>query len=222
MSRISLALAAACLVSAPALADQWIIDPNHSDAEFHVKHMMVSTVDGTLGTVSGTVVLDDKKPANDTVEATIDVTQLDTRVDKRNAHLKSPDFFDVAKFPTATFKSTKVTRKGKGKLSVTGELTMHGVTKPVTLAVTGPSPVYKNPWGQPVRAFWATTKLNREDYGLTWNKALDQPGAWLVGKDVDVTISVEVNPPKAEAPEAAAAPAAQPPAQPAAAAPAAK
>lgn len=219
--RLAAALAF-CFAAAPALADQWIIDPAHSEAEFHVKHMMVSTVDGSLGAVTGTVVLDEKRPANDTVEASIDVTKLDTRVDKRNQHLMSPDFFDVAKFPTATFKSTKVKRKGKAKLEVMGDLTLHGVTKPVTLEVTGPSPVYKNPWGQPVRAFWATTKLNREDYGLTWNKALEAGGV-LVGKDVDVTISLEVNPPPPPPAEAEATPAAAPAAQPAAAAaPAAK
>ncbi|HUB09567.1 MAG TPA: YceI family protein, partial [Myxococcales bacterium] len=206
------------------LADEWMIDPVHSEAEFHVKHMMVSTVDGSLGTVSGTVMLDEKHPGNDTVDASIDVTKLDTRVDKRNQHLMSPDFFDVQKFPTVTFKSTKVKRKGKGKLEVDGDLTMHGVTKPVTLTVTGPSPLYKNPWGQPVRAFWATTKINREDYGLTWNKALEAGGV-LVGKDVDVTLSIEVNPPPPPAQEDAAAtpPPAAPAAQPAAAtAPAAK
>ncbi len=194
--------AAAVLFSASALADQWAIDPVHSEAEFRVKHMMVSTVDGSLGSVTGTVTLDEKHPEKDAVEATIDVTKLDTRVEKRNQHLMSADFFDVQKFPNATFKSTKVKKKGKGKLEVAGDLTLHGVTKPVTLTVTGPSAVYKNPWGQPVRAFSATGKLNREDFGLTWNKALET-GGWLVGKDVDVNLSIEVNPPAPPAPAAA-------------------
>jgi polyisoprenoid-binding protein YceI len=211
MSRI-LAILAVLGLPALALADSWAIDTAHSEAEFHVKHMMVSTVDGSLGAVSGTVELDDKHPEKSSVDATIDVTQIDTRNDKRNGHLKSADFFDVEKFPTATFKSTKVSKKGKGKLTVVGDLTMHGVTKSVTLAVTGPSPVFTSPFGFPVRAFSATTKLNREDYGLTWNKPLDKGAGMLVGKDVDVTLSIELNPPK----PAAAAPApAAPPAAPA-------
>jgi polyisoprenoid-binding protein YceI len=213
MSRI-LAILAALSIPSLALADSWAIDTAHSEAEFHVKHMMVSTVDGSLGAVSGTVDLDDKHPDKDSVDASIDVTQIDTRVDKRNAHLKSADFFDVEKFPTATFKSTKVTRNGKGKLKVVGDLTMHGVTKSVTLAVTGPSPVFTSPFGFPVRAFSATTKLNREDYGLTWNKPLEKGAGMLVGKEVEVTISLELNPPKPAA--AAPAPPPPPPAAPAA------
>ncbi|MHB8417661.1 MAG: YceI family protein [Myxococcales bacterium] len=194
MSRLIAFAAAVCLVSLSAFAEEWVIDPAHSEAEFRVKHMMVSTVDGSLGAVSGTVTFDEKHPDKDAVNATIDVTKIDTRMDKRDAHLKSADFFDVAKFPSATFKSTKVKKKGKGKLEVSGDLTLHGVTKPVTLLVSGPSPLYKNPWGQPVRAFSATTKLKREEFGLTWNKALEAGGV-LVGKDVDVNLSVEVNPP---------------------------
>lgn len=143
-------------------------------------------------------------------------------MEKRNGHLKSPDFFDVAKFPTATFKSTKVSKKGKGKLTVVGDSTMHGVTKSVTLAVTGPSPVFTSPQGNPVRAFSGTTKLNREDFGLVWNVPLQQAGGLLVGKDVDVLITVEINPPKPAAPAPAAAAPAPAPATPPPAAPAAK
>ena len=206
MSRTVAALAAAVL-ALPGLAlgevSTWTVDPTHSEAEFKVRHMMVSNVDGSLGAVAGTVVYDDKHPEKSTVEATIDVKGLDTRVEKRDQHLKSPDFFDVAKFPTATFKSTQVKKKGKGKLEVKGDLTMHGVTKPVTLAVVGPSPAFKDPWGQTHRGFSATTKINREDFGLTWNKAIEG-GGFIVGKDVDVTLTLEVLP-KAPATPAAAA-----------------
>jgi polyisoprenoid-binding protein YceI len=218
MSRL-IAILAALAVPSLALADSWVIDSAHSEAEFHVKHMMVSSVDGSLGTVSGTVDFDEKHPEKATVDASIDVTQLDTRVEKRNGHLKSADFFDVEKFPTATFKSTKVTKKGKGKLLVAGDLTMHGITKPVTLTVNGPSPVFTSPFGSLVRAFSATTKLNREDFGLTWNKPLEAGAGVLVGKDVDVLLTVEINPPKPAAPAPAAAapaPATPPPAAPSA------
>src|SRR5581483_6440688 len=147
MTPKTLALVFATLVSSPALASDWTIDSQHSEADFRVRHMGISYVRGTLGTVTGTIHVDENNPSKSSVEATIDVSKLDTREPKRDAHLKSPDFFDVAKYPTATFKSTKVEREGAGKLKVTGDLTMHGVTHPVVLDVDGPSDPMKDPWG---------------------------------------------------------------------------
>ncbi len=196
MSRTVSVLAAAVL-AVPGLAlgevSTWTIDPAHSEAEFHVRHMMVSTVDGSLGTVTGTVVYDDQNPERSSVEASIDVRGLDTRVAKRDAHLKSGDFFDVAKFPAATFKSTQVAKTPDGLL-VTGNLTLHGVTRPVTLTVEGPTAPFADPWmHQQHRGFSATTKLNREDFGLKWNMPLAN-GGLLVGNDVDVSLNLEVLP----------------------------
>ncbi len=205
MSRIAAVLAA--VLAAPGLASAevstWSIDPSHSEAEFHVRHMMVSTVDGSLGTVTGTIRYDDRHPDKSSVEASIDVNGIDTRFAKRDQHLKSADFFDVAKYPTATFKSTSVKAAGKGKLLVKGDLTLHGVTRPVTLHVAGPTPAYKDPWGGTHRGFSATTKIDRADYGLTWNKALEG-GGWLVGKDVAIDLTLEILPAAPATPAAAA------------------
>jgi polyisoprenoid-binding protein YceI len=186
-----------------AHASDWALDPAHSQVRFKVKHMVVSTVEGSFTKFNGIVNLDDKDPAKSTVEVTIDAASIDTHEPKRDAHLKSPDFFDVEKNPKITFKSTKVDKAGKGKFKVTGDLTMHGVTKPVVLNVEGPSPEMKNPWGVPVRVVSAQGKLNRKDYGLNWNKALEAGGV-LVGDEVTLDISAELNP-KQDKPEAAAA-----------------
>ena len=128
---------------------------------------MISTVRGEFGKTEAKVVIDEADITKSTVEATIDVASINTRDEKRDAHLKSPDFFDVAKFPTMTFKSTKVEKAGEG-LKVTGDLTMHGVTKPVVLDVTGPSQVIKDPWGLSRRGVSATTKVNRKDFGVSY------------------------------------------------------
>src|SRR5512145_1993606 len=150
MSSIVRAVAIA-LVAFPALASgqvsTWTFDPAHSHASFSVRHMIISNVRGELGKFSGTLTLDEKDITKSTVEATIDVTTIDTREPKRDEHLRSPDFFDAAKFPTLTFKSTKVEKAGKGALKVTGDLTMRGVTKPVVLNVAGPTDEVKDPYG---------------------------------------------------------------------------
>lgn len=182
---------AGLFVAGAALASEWDIDATHTTAQFSVKHMMVTTVRGTFDKVAGTVNLDDKDLTRSSVEVVIDASSIDTREPKRDAHLKSPDFFDVAKTPSITFKSTKVERAGKGKLKVTGDLTMHGVTRPVALNVEGPSPELKNPWGKTVRAFVATGKINRKDWGLNWNKALEA-GRVLVSDEVQLQIDAEV------------------------------
>jgi polyisoprenoid-binding protein YceI len=184
--------AALVLASAgTALASDWEIDPTHSNAQFSVRHMMVSTVRGQFGKVTGTVNLDDKDLTHSKVQVTIDASSVDTREPKRDTHLKSPDFFDVAKYPNITFTSTKVEKGAKGKLKVTGDLTMHGVTKPVVLAVDTPSAAIKNPWGKNVRGTSATATINRKDWGLGWNKALEAGGV-LVGDEVQIQIDAEL------------------------------
>ena len=186
---------ALALVLAPTLAlgqtSAWAFDPAHSHASFSIRHLVISNVRGEFGKMTGTVTLDEKDVTKSKVEATIDATTIDTREPKRDEHLKSPDFFDVAKYPTITFKSKKVEKDGKGGLKVTGDLTMRGVTKPVVLNVTGPTPEIKDPWGNPRRGVQAATKLDRFDYGVSWSKALEGGGA-VVGKDVSVELEVEL------------------------------
>lgn len=187
-----LAVAAVALVSvgAAAQAVEYQIDPVHSSAQFSVRHMMVSNVRGEFAKVTGTVVYDPKKPEASTVEATIDASTINTHEPKRDDHLKSPDFFDVAKFPALTFKSTKVQKAGKGKLRVTGDLTMHGVTRPVVLDVEGPTEEVKA--GQNVKAgASAATTISRKDFGMIWNKVLEA-GGWVVGDEVRITLEIEM------------------------------
>ena len=166
----------------------YVIDSAHSGASFSVKHMMVSTVRGQFSKVAGTIVYDEKNLGASRVDATIDVTTINTREEKRDAHLKSPDFFDSEKYNTMSFKSTSFYREG-GKLMIKGDLTIHGVTKPVVLAVDGPSPEVKGMGGVRVGAT-ATTTINRKDFGLTWNRALEAGGV-MVGEDVQVTVDIE-------------------------------
>jgi polyisoprenoid-binding protein YceI len=192
----------ALTVPAVAQAATYEVDPAHSAASFAVKHMMVSTVRGEFGKLTGAVVLDDADLKKAQIEATIDVSTINTRVAKRDEHLKSADFFDVAKFPTIVFKSTSVKRVSTGKYKVAGDLTMHGVTRPVVLDVDSPAKEMKDPFGNTARGATATAKLNRKDFGLNWNKALEAGGV-LVGDTVDVTIDLSLN--RKDAPPAAAA-----------------
>ncbi len=169
-------------------ADTYEIDPVHSAATFKVKHLF-TMVPGRFNTMSGAIVYDAKAVENSTVDATIDATSINTENDMRDKHLRSADFFEVDKYPTLTFKSTKVAKVADGKLEVTGNLTIRGVTKPVTLAVEmlgfGPGPDGKQRGG-----FHATTQINRMDYGVSWNKTLDS-GGLLLGSDVPIDITVE-------------------------------
>lgn len=176
------------LAAAPAFASSWEIDPSHTQAQFAVRHLMVSNVRGEFGKTTGTIEIDEKDASKSSVNATIDATTINTREPKRDAHLKSADFFEAEKYPTITFKSKKVSKNGD-KLKVVGELTIRNVTKEVTLEVTSTAEV-KDPWGNTKRGFSATTKVNREDFGLTWNKALEGGGV-LVGKEVQIEIEVE-------------------------------
>jgi polyisoprenoid-binding protein YceI len=169
-------------------ATDFTMDPMHSNVGFIVRHIG-SNVKGQFGEFSGNFSYDPKAPEKSTVEAVIQTKNINTNVDKRDAHLKSPDFFDVEKFPTMTFKSTSVKSTGSGKLDVSGDLTIHGITKPVVLSVEG-GDVAKDPWGGTRTGFTATTKINRKDYGMIWNKTLDNGGV-LVGDEVKIDIEAE-------------------------------
>jgi len=169
----------------------YVIDPSHSTAGFKVRHLMVSNVRGELSGVSGTVVFDAENPANSKVEAAIDATTLQTRESQRDQHLKSADFFDVEKFPKITFVSKQVAPAGAGEWKIVGDLTIHGVTREVALAVEGPTPEVKDPWGNIKIGATATTKVNRKDFGLVWNVALEAGGV-LVGDEVAIQLEVEM------------------------------
>jgi polyisoprenoid-binding protein YceI len=169
----------------------YTIDPAHSVAGFKVRHLMVSNVRGEFSGIGGTVVYDPENPASSSIDTTIDTRTIHTRDEQRDAHLKSADFLDVDKYPTITFVSKKVVKVDEGEWKVTGDLTLHGVTKSVTLDVEGPSPEAKDPWGNVKTGASATTKINRTDFGLVWNAALETGGV-LVGEDVHISLELEL------------------------------
>jgi polyisoprenoid-binding protein YceI len=175
---------------APASTITWKIDPAHSHAEFKVKHMMISNVKGGFNGLTGTLIEDTTDPTRSQLEASIEIGTLSTGDEQRDAHLKSVDFFHHEQHPVMTFKSTKIEKKDDESYAVTGDLTLHGVTKPVTFAVEGPSTPGKDPWGNTRIGLSATTKINRKDFGLTWNAALETGGI-LVGEDVQIVLDVE-------------------------------
>ncbi len=169
---------------------EYKLDPAHTSAEFSGRHMMISTVRGGFKNINGTLFYDPQHPENSRVEATIDATTINSGVQQRDDHLRSADFLDVAKYPTLTFKSTKVEPYDNGqKAKLTGDLTIRDVTRPITLDVEflGQS---KSPWGTTNVGFTASTKLNREDWGLNWNVALET-GGWLVSRDISLNLDVE-------------------------------
>lgn len=168
----------------------YTIDPAHSAADFKVRHLMVSNVRGEFSGVTGTLTLDPNNVANSKIEAKIPTATIQTREPQRDAHLKSTDFFDVEKYPEITFVSTKVAKNGDGEYKVTGDLTIHGVTKQVTLEVEGPTPEVKDPWGNVKIGAEAKTKVNRKDFGLTWNAALET-GGFVVGDEVNIHLDLE-------------------------------
>jgi len=147
-------------------------------------------VKGHFSRISGNLTLDEANLANSRVEVTIDAASIETRDPQRDAHLKSPDFFDVEKFPTLSFKSTRLTQVQDGELAVEGDLTIHGVTRKAIFNVEGPTPAAKDPWGNTRVALSAITKINRKDFGLTWNTALETGGI-LVGEEVTITLDVQ-------------------------------
>jgi len=181
---IALFLLPAATLTAAA-QDTWQIDPMHSSAQFSVRHLGISTVRGAFTKVSGTIVVDDANPSRGQVQATIDAASVDTRVEMRDNDLRSPNFFDVQKYPTITFSSKKIEAAGAGKLKVTGDLTIHGVTKEVVLDVDGPSAPVKDPWGNQRIGASASTTINRMDFGVSGS-----PG--LVGDDIAITIDIEM------------------------------
>jgi len=180
------------VIAAPiaASADTWQIDPGHSTVGFTVRHMTISSVRGQFDKFTGTITSKGSDPASVSIDVTIDTASIDTRSSDRDADLKSANFLDVAKYPTMTFKSKKIEAAGTGKWKVVGDLTLHGVTREVTLAVEGPTAPIKDPWGNTRAGASATTKISRKAFGLTWNKMIEAGGA-VVGDEVSVSIDVE-------------------------------
>lgn len=176
--------------SSMTLAGVWAFDDAHSAADFSVRHMMVTNVKGQMRGVKGVVDIDDKDMTKSKVDVTLDVATITTYNEKRDSHLKSPDFFDAAKFPQIKFVSKKVVKSGAG-LTVTGDLTIRGVTKSVDLAVEGPTAAIKDPYGKMKRGFSANVTINRKDFGVSWNKSLDGGGV-VVGDDVKISIEGEL------------------------------
>ena len=168
----------------------WSIDSAHSGVHFSVKHLVVATVRGQFDKVSGSVVIDPLNPAESRIHAVIDAASIDTREPQRDAHLRSPDFLDVEQFPTIEFRSTRVARTKDG-YAVTGDLTIHGVTRSVILAVEATDDEIRDHVGNVKRAATATTKINRKDFGLTWNDALET-GGFVVGDEIRIEIDVEL------------------------------
>jgi polyisoprenoid-binding protein YceI len=181
------------MVTSPASASltTWKIDPAHSSAEFKVKHMMISNVKGSIKGITGDLMEHATDASLSSIEATLDVSTLHTGEAQRDEHLKGAEFLESDKYPKITFKSTNVQPKGPEEYAVTGDLTIHGVTKPVTLAVEGPTQPHKDPWGNVRIGLSATTKINRKDFGLTWNATLETGGI-LIGEEVHITIDLEL------------------------------
>jgi len=181
-------------MSAVAIPDvktaTWNIDPVHSNALFKVKHMMISNVRGEFTDIKGSLLFDPENFENSRVEAEIDAASINTKDPQRDTHLKSADFFDVEKFPTLSFRTSKVSKSGDGELVVAGPLTIHGITRDVVFKVEGPSEPTKDPWGNTRIGLSATTRINRKDFGLTWNAALETGGI-LVGDEVTITLDVQ-------------------------------
>lgn len=182
---------AALSLPAEAATETWQIDPAHSAAQFTVRHMMISNVKGEFGKVAGSVQYDPADVSKTAIEATIDAASINTRVEQRDNHLKSADFFDVQKYPTLTFKSKRAESGGPGKLKLVGDLTIHGTTREVTLDVVGPTQAIKDQQGNLHLGASASTTINRKDWGLTWNRALDGGGV-VVGDEVAIEIDVEL------------------------------
>jgi polyisoprenoid-binding protein YceI len=205
MHRVVLAAVAAATVAVTPLTGQapsgqsqspssptgWQVDSNHTAAQFSVKHLLVSTVRGTLGKVSGTIEYDGKSADSIKADIAIDVNGLNTGTENRDKDLRSENFFDVAKYPTITFKSRRVEPSGQGRFRLIGDLTLHGVTKEVALDVDGPSPILKQANGSQRVGASASTKLNRRDFGLQYNRMIE--AAPVVGDEIVVQIDIEVN-----------------------------
>jgi polyisoprenoid-binding protein YceI len=173
-----------------AQTSNWDIDPVHSNVQFTVRHMAISNVTGNFHKLSGTVEFDQQDITKSQIAATIDTGSIDTREEKRDGHLKSPDFFDVAKYPAISFKSKKISQSD-GQLKMIGDLTIHGVTKEVALDIDGPTKEVTDPYGLIRRGFSATTKIHRQDYGLVWSGAT-KAGDAIVGDDIKIALDIEL------------------------------
>lgn len=191
MTRALLAAATGLLLSLPAQAATWAVDASHTRIGFKVRHLMVSWVQGEFGDVSGTVEYDPADPTKTKAEVTVQMASVDTRDAKRDEHLRSADFFDVQKHPTMTFRSKEVKKADGGKLAMSGDLTIRGVTKPVTFTVDGLGQPVKDPWGNQRVGASATATINRQDFGVNWNANLDSGGV-VVGDEVQLVIDVEL------------------------------
>ncbi len=177
-------------LTATAFAQTWTVDPNHTSADFSIQHMAISRVTGSFNKVTGHIIFDKDGRHPKSVDITIDVNSIDTGVDKRDAHLKSPDFFDVKKYPTMTYTSETIIPQGEGRYKVIGTLTLHGVSKTVELAVEGLAANEKDPWGNTRKGAHVTAQLNRKDFGIVFNVVLES-GNLMVGNTVDIVINLE-------------------------------
>lgn len=193
MRRIAVMAITALVLALPAEvpAGTWELDSAHTGVQFKVRHLMVSYVRGDFEKVSGEIIYDEQDVSKSSADITIDAASINTRVAKRDKHLRSPDFLDVAKHPSITFKSKKVEKAGNGKLKMTGDLTIRGATREVVLEVEGPTPPIKDLQGKTRVGGIASTRINRKDFGLTWNKALETGGV-VVGDEVEITIDIEI------------------------------
>ena len=176
-------------VATPAITI-WNVDATHSVVEFKVRHMMISNVKGQFTGVTGSLSLHEADLTLSSVEAAIEIASIHTRDEGRDAHLKGTDFFDAEQFPTMQLKSTHIAMKSDGEVVVTGDLTIKGVTRSVAFAVEGPTPAAKDPWGSTRVGVAATTKINRKDFGLTWNAALEA-GGLMVGEDISIALDLQ-------------------------------
>jgi polyisoprenoid-binding protein YceI len=189
---ISYIMVLALLVPLDLLAATYILDPAHTTIGFKVKHLMIANVKGNFEKFNGTVVIDEKDITKSTVNVAIDIASINTGIGKRDEHLRSGDFFDAVKYPAMTFVSTRVEKAGADRLKVYGNLTIRGVTKPVVLAVDGPTAEIRSPQGVFKRGASATTTINRQDFGVSWNKKLDAGGV-VVGDEVQISIEAELD-----------------------------
>lgn len=185
-------LSAALLAPLNVLAATYTLDPAHTTIGFKAKHLMISNVKGVFEKFRGTVAIDESDITKSKVNVIIELASINTNIAKRDEHLRSGDFFDVAKFPVMTFDSTKVEKTGAGTLKVTGNLTIKGVTKQVILAVDGPSGEIKSPQGVTKRGASAVATINRLDFGVSWNKKLDAGGV-VVGEEVQISVDAELD-----------------------------
>lgn len=190
-SLVSAVIIVALEISGLAWANTWEIDPAHTTAQFAVRHLMISTVRGDFGKVHGIAIIDEQDLSRSSVEATIDAASINTRNEKRDEHLRNADFLDVEQYPTITFKSKKVEKVGEGKFKVTGDLTLRGMTKEVVLDVEGSPVPVKDPFGKTKVGGQATTKINRADFGMTYNTPLET-GGFVIGEEVSIVIDVEL------------------------------